>query len=260
MPDMGYPGAREHATGVKPVDGFLARWDAARADAIAGKVGAIAVVGGGAGGVEVLLAMHYRLTRDAPKRMPALAIVSDRSNLPPAADRALQDCLAGAGVDRHYGRRALAFDASGVTLEGGGLVRADVVFCATPATPAPWLAASGLACDARGFVRIDDTLRSPSHPAVFAAGDCASQDGRAHPRSGVYAVRQGPTLSANLRAAATGAPLASYRPQARALALVSTGGKHAIAVWGPWSIAGRWTWRWKDRIDRRFMERYRVGA
>jgi len=259
-PDMRFPGAREHATGVKPVDAFLARWDRVRADAVAGRVGRIAVVGGGAGGVEVLLAMHHRLSKDAPARIPRFVLVSDRTSLPAAANRALLARLRAADVELHLGRGAGRFDASGVELAGGGHVSADAVFCATPATAAPWLAASGLACDGRGFVRIDDRLRSPSHIHVFAAGDCASQDGRVHPRSGVYAVRQGPPLAGNLRAAATGAALATYVPQRRALALVSTGGRHAVAVWGRWSVAGRWVWRWKDRIDRRFVARYRVDG
>jgi selenide,water dikinase len=132
--------------------------------------------------------------------------------------------------------------------------------CATPATPHPWLAASALANDERGFVRVDDHLRSVSHAHVFATGDCATQDGHPHPRSGVYAVRQGPPLAYNLRAAATGMPLRPYRPQPLALALISTGTRHAVAVWGPIAFEGDWVWRWKDRIDRRFMRRYRVDA
>jgi selenide,water dikinase len=258
VPDMRFPGAREHSTGVKPVDAFLARWERVRSDASAGRVGRLAVVGGGAGGVEVLLAMHHRLSKDTPARVPRFVLVSDRTNLPGPANRALLAKLRAAGVELHLGHGAERFDAQGVTLAGGEHVTADVVFCATPATAAPWLAASGVACDDRGFVRIDDHLRSPSHPQVFAAGDCASQIGHVHPRSGVYAVRQGPPLAANLRAAATGTALATYVPQGRSLALVSTGGRHAVAVWGRWSVAGRWAWRWKDRIDRRFMKRYRV--
>ncbi|MEO8487592.1 MAG: FAD-dependent oxidoreductase [Betaproteobacteria bacterium] len=260
LPDLRMPGAQEHAIGVKPVDAFLARWTTLRAQAIAGRIARIAVVGGGAGGVEVLLAMRHRLQDDALTTLPRFALVTDRSNLPPAAQRSLAAKLDEADVEPHVGRPAERFDAQGVILAGGERVDADAVVCATPATPAPWLAATALAHDSRGFVRVDEHLRSPSHPHVFAAGDCATQDGPPHPRSGVYAVRQGPTLAENLRAAATGRPLQSYRPQQRALALISTGGRHAVAVWGPWSIAGAWVWRWKDRIDRRFIARYRVDA
>ncbi len=258
-PDLDFPGAREHATGVKPIGPFLARWERVVADAEAGRIERIAMVGGGAGGVELALAMHHRLARGAASRAPRLALVTDRTNLPDAASRALLACLREAGVELHVGRGAERFDPNGVRLAGGGHVAADVVFCATPATAAPWLAASGLACDRRGFVRVDDHLRSPSHARVFAAGDCASQDGREYPRSGVYAVRQGPPLARNLRAAAVGGRLATYVPQQRTLALVSTGARHAVAIRGRWSIAGGWVWRWKDRIDRRFIARYRVG-
>jgi selenide,water dikinase len=257
-PDMRMPGAREHAVGVKPVDGFLAWWADVRERARRGEVSRLAIVGGGAGGTEVALAMHYRLAGDRLASPPRIVLVSDRSNLPEAAKRRLLAALRDADVELHLGRGAASFDARGVVLDGGGRVDADAIACATPATPAPWLAASGLACDARGFVRVNDELRSPSHPHVFAAGDCASQDGRTHPRSGVYAVRQGPPLAANLRAAVRGEPLGTYVPQKRALALISTGRRHAIAVWGGWSIAGDWVWRWKDRIDRRFMARYRA--
>jgi selenide,water dikinase len=259
QPDLSMPGAREHALGVKPVDRFLVRWETLHARARDGGVERLAMVGGGAGGVEALLAMHHRLRADGGA-MPSLALVTDKPNLPTAAQRGLFRKLDEAGVTLHLGQRAASFDAGGVVLENGDRVAADAVVAATPATAAPWLASSGLACDARGFVRVDDHLRSVSHAQVFAAGDCASQDGRPHPRSGVYAVRQGPPLARNLRAAATGKPLERYLPQPITLALISTGGKHAVAVWGPVAFEGDWVWGWKDRIDRRFMRRYRVEA
>jgi selenide,water dikinase len=79
-----------------------------------------------------------------------------------------------------------------------------------------------------------------------------------HPRakSGVYAVRAGPPLAANLRRALAGESPMPYRPQRRALYLLATGGKHAIASWGGFSIEGDWAWRWKDSIDRRFVAQY----
>jgi len=71
-------------------------------------------------------------------------------------------------------------------------------------------------------------------------------------------VRQGPILAENLRRAALGQPLVRYRAQQHWLALITTGERYAVASWGPLGgIAGRWVWRWKDAIDRRFMARYR---
>jgi hypothetical protein len=43
------------------------------------------------------------------------------------------------------------------------------------------------------------------------------------------------------------------------LALLSTADGSAIASWGRWSVRGRWVRRWKDHIDRRFLQRFAVG-
>jgi selenide,water dikinase len=133
----------------------------------------------------------------------------------------------------------------------------DAALWATGAAPAAFLRETGLALDAGGFVEIDATLRSTSHPEVFAAGDVASMRGTPRPKSGVYAVRQGPPLARNLAAALAGGALAAYRPQREALALITTGERYAVATRGGLTLQGAWVWRWKDWIDRRFMARYR---
>ena len=127
---------------------------------------------------------------------------------------------------------------------------------ATGAAAPPWLAKTGLALDERGFLLVDETLRSISHPGVFGAGDVATMRDHPRPKSGVYAVRQGPPLAENLRLALTDQSLKRYRPQRRSLSLIGTGGRHAVASWGAFSVQGWWVWRWKDSIDRKFMARY----
>jgi NADH dehydrogenase FAD-containing subunit len=123
-----------------------------------------------------------------------------------------------------------------------------------------WVAGSGLRLAPDGFIATGATLRSVSHPDVFAVGDVATRVDASHPRSGVYAVRAGPVLTANLRAWAAGQTLRPYRPQRFALALLSCADGTALASWGPLSAHGAWVWRWKDRIDRAFVDAYREGA
>jgi NADH dehydrogenase FAD-containing subunit len=112
--------------------------------------------------------------------------------------------------------------------------------------------------DAQGFVRIDAQLRSVSHPDIFASGDCASWAGAGLPKAGVHAVRMGPVLAANLRAALQGdaGALRTHRPQQHFLALLATADGRAIASRGPFGASGAWAWRWKDRIDRRFLAQF----
>jgi selenide,water dikinase len=106
---------------------------------------------------------------------------------------------------------------------------------------------------------VNRSLQCVSHPNVFAAGDVAAY-ADPQPKSGVYAVRAGPTLGRNLRAFCEGRPLHPWAPQARALYLISTGDRNALAIWDRWSWSGRWAWHWKDRIDRRFMRRFGAAA
>ncbi len=126
--------------------------------------------------------------------------------------------------------------------------------CSPPAPAlAAWLRDAQLALDDRGFIAVNSHLQSISHPFVFAAGDVATLIETPRPKSGVYAVRAAKPLAANLIAALTGKPLRTFSPQRRALYLISTGPKHAIASWGGFAVAGRWVWRWKNRIDRDYI-------
>jgi selenide,water dikinase len=122
------------------------------------------------------------------------------------------------------------------------------------------VAQAGLAVDARGFIAVDEHLRSTSHPFVFATGDCATMVEHPRPKSGVYAVRAGPPLAFNLRRIAAERAPQRYLPQRRALYLLATGPQHAIGVWGKLVAEGDWVWRWKDWIDRRFMAMYGAEA
>jgi selenide,water dikinase len=204
--------------------------------------------------------MQYRLRDCTRQGTPRFALVTDQPELlpqhAPGVRRRLQRVLAAREVAVHRGSGAVAVEPCALRLASGRSVAADRIVWATSAAAQPWLAASGLACDSKGFVSVDRHLRSTSHPFVFAAGDCATQIAYPRPKSGVFAVRQGPPLATNLRRTVNDAPLAAYVPQRHALALISTGGKHAIATRGRWTLEGDWVWRWKDRIDRRFVARY----
>jgi selenide,water dikinase len=263
-PDLALPGVREHAIGVKPVERLLAGWDAVRRDARAGEVRSIAVVGGGAGGVEVVLSMQHRLASEMEDRAPRWTLITDLPYLLPQHAGGVRSRLASVlrerGIVVHLGSAAVAVEPGEVVIEGGDRIAADRVFWATAPKPAAWLAASGLATDEEGFVQVNDHLQSTSHPFAFATGDCASQEGRSHPRSGLYAVRHGPPLTENLRRFVRGEALARYVPQNLGLSLVGIGGCEAVLSYGPIAIQGIWVWRWKQSIDRRFVARYRVDA
>jgi selenide,water dikinase len=247
---------------VKPVGVYLAQWDqvlhAARQRPLD-----VLVVGGGAGGVEITLAMHHRLSQLTPRASVAFTIVSmSEAILPGHAQRVrsvMKRSLVDRGIQLRLGTRVERVEGEHVLLQSGERLQADRVFWAVGAQASKWLAQAGLATDERGFVLVNEQLQSVSHPNVFAAGDVATMQAHARPKSGVYAVRQGPPLADNLRRRLAGQKLEPYFPQPRALNLISTGDRYAVASWGPLCWSGKWVWRWKDRIDRKFMQRYQVS-
>jgi selenide,water dikinase len=257
----GVPGAADHAVGLKPVDRFLAAWDGWRAQARNGALRRLLVVGGGAAGVEIVCAMHHRLARETGRPdAVACALATDVDRLlpmhPPRVQALLARILGERGIALHLATPAARIEPGAMITATGERIPADAIAWATGAAAPAWLRGLGVALDAGGFVAVNESLQSISDERVFAAGDCATVIGHPRPRAGVFAVRQGPPLAANLRAALAGRPLARYVPQERALALISTGDRYAVAARGGWAAEGRWVWRWKDWIDRRFVRRY----
>ncbi|RMH82189.1 pyridine nucleotide-disulfide oxidoreductase [Pseudomonas sp. AOB-7] len=231
---------------VKPFAGFLAGWQQWQAEPRR-----LAILGGGAAGVELALALAGQV--------PALALFCAG---PLLAGHAPGLRLRALGHLRQRGVQVREHCPIG-RIEDDWLLSGDEpVWCgrrlllASGARAWPWLAASGLACDEQGFVAIRPSLQSQSHAQLFAVGDCASLAGAR--RSGVYAVRQGPVLAANLQAALQGRPLRQYRPQRHSLALLATGDGGALLAWHDWSAGGQFYGRCKDWLDQRFIQRHRL--
>jgi selenide,water dikinase len=143
-----------------------------------------------------------------------------------------------------------------VQLEGGKWLHADAVFVVTEASAAPWFATTGLPLDQRGFLAVEDTLRSTGDERVFAVGDCSTVLKHPRPKAGVFAVRQGPPLAENLRRVLRGQTPEPFVPQTRYLSIIGSGDGRAMATLGGWAIEGAWVWRWKDHVDRKWIRLY----
>lgn len=265
----GIIGAADFAVPVKPIHQFNTRWLAllARVKAHADGVLRIAVVGAGAGGVELTLAMQYRLRRElqALGRNPdllAFHLVSAGEVILPTHNAGVRQrfnaVLQARGVTVHLQAAVVRVDAGQLTCANGQTIASDEIIWVTQASGAAWLKTTGLALDAGGFIVVNDCLQSISDPQIFAAGDIAAMQNQVLEKAGVLAVRQAKPLAINLRRSLRGDRLKPYRPQRRWLALISTGDQYAVASRGAIGFSGAWVWRWKDWIDQRFMQRFSV--
>jgi selenide,water dikinase len=256
------PGVREHAVPTRPIAAFDEVTTRAFGRLRGRRSAAVVVVGAGAAGTELAFCAQLRLRAEGVAE-PRVTVVDagDRwaRGRSAAAGARVAEAARERGLTLRAGRRAARVEADAVHLDDGEVLPADLVLWVTGAVGSPWLAASGLPVDALGFVRVADTLAVHGAPGLFAVGDCAVPDGWPEvPKAGVHAVRAGPVLIDNLRAAVTGGPLRPYVPQRDYFALLDLGDGRAVG--DKWGVAARGAWlqRWKERIDRRFVERFQV--
>ena len=264
-------GANEHATPVKPIFGFNARWEAMLARVLeGGKKCDVCVVGGGAGGAELALSMRYRMREELKKRgldenLAAFTLVTRGKLMTSHAKGVRKTFLkvfdeAGVRVIEDDG--VARAESKTLVLQSGREINADECIWCTQAGAAKWLKEStDLALDDDGFIAVNATLESTSHQHVFAAGDVANVLKHPRPKAGVFAVRQGPPLDKNIRRALLGKSLVDFTPQKLFLGLITIGGKSAVLSYGNYAFGGigpvgERLWRWKDKIDRKWMKMY----
>lgn len=274
-------GATEYAIAAKPVPKLLEHWYQLleRVAKNPQKPISLAIVGGGAGGVELALSMQTHLhgilqQNQQPIQNLKVHLFQRHETLLPnyhhSVQYQFQQILMQRGINLHLEETVSQVAPLSSTLanketeemfeikcESGLLVECHKIFWVTQASAPQWLKTTGLGTDELGFILVEDTLQSQTHPEVFAAGDIATMVNHPRPKAGVFAVRQGQPLFDNLQRTLLGKPLKPYRPQRQYLSLIGTGDKRAIASKGALtSPPHQLFWCWKDGIDRRFMARF----
>jgi selenide,water dikinase len=200
--------------GVKPIPELL--------DRVAGLAALarprLGVLGAGAAGAELALALRHRLG-------PAAEIFLVGSMLLPKAPKRARDICA----------RILA---------------AQKIPC-LPALPA------GLDDVLHAYTPVPDLLIAPTllvagRRRIFAAGDCARM-GTDMPHSGAIAARQGRHLAHNLQRALAGGALKNFIPPRRTLAILSLTKGDALAWYGNRVWHGAFAARAKNWLDARWL-------
>jgi selenide, water dikinase len=250
------PHIGENMIPAKPVPEFLRWWEDLCQQSLDRL--SLGIVGGGVGGVELAINMQKRL--EPLVAQLELHLFSRSSQLLPQNNPWLQhrfhQLLQQREIQLHLGEVVQSYEQQIVHCQSGLQIPCETTVWVTQATAPDWLRRSGLAVDDRGFIQVDEGLRSLSHPQVFAAGDIAAMVVHPRPKAGVFAVRQGKPLFQNLQAVLLNQSLVEYKPQKQYLSLIGTADSSAIASRRGLAWEGEWVWQWKDRIDRQFMARF----
>lgn len=262
-------GADKYAIPAKPVPNLLQAWKRYLEDLERALVQnpqtatTISIVGGGVGGVEMAFAMQVRLqqlvsnySQDASQQV-AVHIFQRGKHLAKGRNRLTQWMVErlchNKAIQVHTQETVCEVTETAVRCESGLKVECDRTFWVTNASAPVWLKESALSLTSDGFIAVNDTLQTLSHPNIFAAGDVATMVNHKRPKAGVFAVRQGPPLYENLKRQVTNRPLAPFKPQSRYLNIIDTDTDRSIASWGPFAVHAKWCRSWKDSIDQKFM-------
>lgn len=218
----------------------------------------IAVVGGGAAGIEMSLAMQsWRKEHQIhnPVQLVSAGPLLEREGR--TISTKIEVIAKRKGVKLHLHQPVQkVLDGRLVTLTST-IPFEELLWLAGP-RPHSIFRRSGLPVDDDGYLSVRDTLQTVKYPHIFGIGDCITPSSHPKlPKVGVYAVRQAPTLWENLKKYIEGKPLFPYRPQRNILSILSTGNKQAFLMFRGASIHGHSAWRIKRQIDRSFMRQYK---
>ena len=252
---MDLPGFAAHAIGAKPLDVYAARWRDFLAQATQGQIEPnVAVIGGGVAGCELGMAMAFALR--AVGVTPCVTVIEAGPHISGVSDKARQKILTAMddlGIVVRTGANVVRVDVDQVLLDGQDPVASALCVGAAGAFAHKWIAQTDLP-QQNGFIEIGPDLGVVGDKVLFAVGDCAVMPHALRPKAGVFAVRAAPILHHNLRAALSGGRRKTWTPQKNYLKLISLGGKSAMAEKFGFTLTGPYLWRWKDRIDRAFMD------
>lgn len=260
---LNIPDPDELIVPIRPIGHFLSRWNEALETMSNGTAPpAVMIVGAGLAGIEVCLAIHYRLIREFPNP-PRVFLVDARNEIAatshPALRKKLYRALRRAGIECLTETRLEACTGGKAILNNGQSVSVALIVNCAGSAPHAWVTDTGLNT-VNGRVEVDECLRSTSHPDIWAAGDTCFF--RAHPLepAGVFAVRAGPVIADNIRRFSIGEPLSAFHPQSDYLKLVSLGRRSAIAEKFGFTLEGGWVWSLKKSIDFSFLRAHDLSS
>ena len=258
---------------VKPIGSFLSQWPkllatmrsqlAADSSSSGRRMRGVMLVGAGAGGIELAFACRASLPAQVPIKLVGPTLLPGSNRIAKKLVRRAMCEKNIVYITQRVTKARTTAEGFSVTLANETIEETEQLLWVTDVCAPDWLAESGLDCDDKGFVSVNESMQSINDSHIFVAGDAAHLQGQERAKAGVFAVRVAPVLAKNLARAVQGLPLqgprSRFKPQSSFLTLIGLGAPDrpdAIAIRGSWASRSKIFWRLKERIDRRFVRRF----
>ena len=217
----------------------------------------IAVIGGGAAGVEIAANLNEFVRK---KRAEAEISLISREHLlqgynEPFYRKTLNN-LEHNGIHIYEYRNVEMVDSDNIIFSSGEKLNYDLAVNASGVKPSMIFSVSGMKTDEDGGLRVNKYLQSMDYPEIFAGGDCISFEPVLN-KAGVYAVREGMLLYRNLLSHIKEMELEEFKPQESYLSILNIGFNKGIMLWKGKVFSGALPFYFKYYLDSKFMKKYK---
>ena len=220
----------------------------------------VILIGAGAAGVEVALALSSRFKKNNIKNNIIL-LSKNKSILKGYNYFAQKNCkkeLLKNNIKVIFNAKVNKISKEYIVYNNNIKMYGKFPILCTAASPLDLLKKSNLPLNEKGSIEVNNYLLAKGTTNIFAAGDIAEIKGYITTKAGVFAVKQGKILFKNIVRKLHKKKLIKYYPQKSYLSLIGLPNKNALAVKSLFSFKSNFLWYLKKYIDNKFIKKYSI--
>lgn len=217
----------------------------------------IAFIGGGAGSVELALAIKKRFL-NINQDIKITIITGKRgllSTFPQKTKLTSLKTLEKFKIDIIEYKRVLEVKPKQIILSDKSMLKIDKAILSTNSMTPKWLAKSDILLTKDNYILVNKSFQT-NYKYVFASGDVIDFNNQNLKKAGVFAVRSGKPLAINIRKFILGKKLVEYKFNKNYLALIGTSKRSAIATKYNLTFNSRFFFYLKKYIDQNFIKKF----
>ncbi|MDC1022998.1 selenide, water dikinase SelD [Alphaproteobacteria bacterium] len=245
-------GAKKYCVPVKPISRLANNFFGEIKD-----TNAIAFIGGGAGSVELALALRKRYITDKPHLK--ITIITGKNGLlssfPKQLKQTSKNTLKEFSINIIENTEVIEVKHNKIIMSDEKILYIDKCILSTNAMAPDWLKDTDIKLNNKGFIVVNNAFQT-NNDFIFAAGDIVDFDNQNFKKAGVYAVRSGKPLAQSIKSYIKNKVGKNYKFSKNYLALIGLSNGYTIGTKYNFSYSSRFNSFLKKYIDQRFINKF----